>query len=236
MNDSISIAASSSRAPEENPILGSLSTSCKADYSSSVGREDTRPSLWPRRDSAASAMHPSLTPPMSPISKTEEDDGPTDCPFCDRSDERFLRQGPVATCCTKCAGMTGTADGLRRLLDPRGYGHSTRHELDESAFAGCPVCRIILDSYVGFYSMQSCHDKIIVKGSFTNPSSARGSAEHSHPLEGMVLEGIQAYRQTKHEASSERDGKALFFEGAMVACEGKPSRACDALKLSVKPY
>ncbi|KLU81001.1 hypothetical protein MAPG_00096 [Magnaporthiopsis poae ATCC 64411] len=165
-------------------------------------------------------MHPSSTPPISPISKIEEDDGASDCPFCDHVDERCLRQRPVTACCTKCAGMTGTADGLRRLLDPQGFVHSTRHELDESAFAGCPVCRVILDNYVGFYSAQGCDDKIILKGAFTNPSGARGFAEHSsHPLEGMVLEGIQAYRQTKREASSARDGKALFFEGALVASD-----------------
>ncbi|KAL8368093.1 hypothetical protein RB599_003818 [Gaeumannomyces hyphopodioides] len=195
-----------SRAADEKPILGRLYTSCEAD-SSPMGKEGV-----------PSTMHPSPTPEKPPGSEAEEVDD-SDCSFCNNDDERYFNWGPHTDCCTRCQGMTGTVDGLRRLLDPQGYEHSTRHELDESASAGCPVCRLMFVGYRAVYDVPRCRDKIVVKGSFVGPSRTRGSLEHVHPLEGIVLEGIQAYRRTKHEASVGRNSKSLFFEGLMMAPE-----------------
>ncbi|KAL9118761.1 MAG: hypothetical protein Q9187_004690 [Circinaria calcarea] len=53
--------------------------------------------------------------------------------------------GSSPRCCAKCESMTGTPEGLGALLSDGGYKHFNWYEIQETAAAGCALCRVIWD-------------------------------------------------------------------------------------------
>lgn len=65
------------------------------------------------------------------------------------ADEKKQPIYPVSTapapCCKTCTLMTGSEQGLASLMSEDGYAHHSRADLEASAAAGCPCCRLFLE-------------------------------------------------------------------------------------------
>ncbi|KAH6853137.1 heterokaryon incompatibility protein-domain-containing protein [Chaetomium sp. MPI-CAGE-AT-0009] len=91
--------------------------------------------------------------------------------------------------------MTGTAEGLRELLEPRGYKHLSWYDIQETAARGCPLCRVVWDvtenaDWDHDEDGRVVLDEIRVTGTFSEPDDAKGGGGVGHPLEGLLLEDI----------------------------------------------
>ncbi|KAL1859641.1 hypothetical protein Daus18300_009506 [Diaporthe australafricana] len=101
-------------------------------------------------------------------------------------------------CCDTCNAMTGTAAGLRALLNPRGYRHLNWYDLQETASMGCALCQAIWDvtehddwdfEEDGLVVL----DEIRITGSFSELVDIEGGPPPEHPMTGRFFDEIAVH-------------------------------------------
>ena len=117
--------------------------------------------------------------------------------------------------------MTGTPEGLGALLSDGGYKHFNWYEIQETAAAGCALCRVIWDvtehedwHYEDDGSVTRAEIRILA--TFTRlPSSVEGRPSR-HPLNNIHLHSV--------DVQFPEDPAPRILEGArfnLVTLEGK---------------
>lgn len=149
--------------------------------------------------------------------------------------ERIMRRNdlrwPVfpsssSLCCGTCNAMTGTRAGLRALRSPRGYKHLNWYDLQESASRECALCGDIWDmaeqsnwDYEADGSV--VRDEIRITGNFGEDGSVRAGISRGHPIEGMLLDGIQVLIPAEWESYGEPYEKAEEWHMVTFAGENR---------------
>ncbi len=114
------------------------------------------------------------------------------------SNDIIQRPSSSRECCDTCKDMTGTADGLRGLLDACGYKHLNWYELQETASRGCALCRNIKEvlennDYAYDEDEVIVPGEIRITGSFTQLADIKGGDAVGHPLEGKLIKNISVH-------------------------------------------